>query len=202
MTASVARPAAERRSSTARVSNAARNGRARAAAARATTTATAVAPATRRSTGARQVAAPVRTVERRTPSRRKPVAVQPPTSSARRVVAILGRARFAAYVGVVAFALFAVVASYAYLAQTQFRVSSLQKQQREAQRTYEQLRLDVAELTAPERIVSSAQRLGMIQPERVTYLQVTEPLPTASDPTAAVLSDGWTNVKADLGHQR
>ncbi|MFZ4516167.1 MAG: hypothetical protein ACOYN3_07640 [Acidimicrobiia bacterium] len=114
----------------------------------------------------------------------------------------LVRPRFGVVLMLLALAAFAVVGTYAYLAQMQFRVHTLQSQRAEEQRKYEQLRLEVAGLTAPERIVTSAQRLGMITPQEVTYLQVTEPLPSASDPTAEVLSEGWRNVKGDLARSR
>ena len=107
-----------------------------------------------------------------------------------------------AYVVVFAAALLTVVASYAYMAQQQIQVDRLQAERAAQQRTYEQLRLQVAQLTAPERIIGAAHQLGMITPDQVTYIQVTEPLPAASDPTAAVLSEGWRNVKADLAKPR
>jgi cell division protein FtsL len=111
----------------------------------------------------------------------------------------LRRPGFAAYIVMVAIALLTVVGSYSYMAQQQFRVDKLQKARITEQRKYEQLRLQVAQLTAPERIVNDAEKLGMVTPAQVTYIQVTEPLPAASDPTAEILSDGWQNVKADLG---
>jgi cell division protein FtsL len=111
----------------------------------------------------------------------------------------LRRPGFAAFVLIVAVALLAVVGSYAYIAQQQFQVDKLQKARITEQRKYEQLRLQVAQLTAPERIVGAAQQLGMVTPAQVTYIQITEPLPAASDPTAEILSNGWQNVKADLG---
>lgn len=95
-----------------------------------------------------------------------------------------------------------VVGTYAFLAQTQFQVHQLEVERATEQRKYEQLRLEVAALTAPERIVTAAQRIGMVTPPEVTYLQVTEPLPSASDPTAEVLSEGWRNVKGDLARAR
>lgn len=108
----------------------------------------------------------------------------------------------AAYVVVFAASLLVVVASYAYMAQQQIQVDRMAAERASQQRTYEQLRLKVAQLTAPERIIGAANQLGMITPDHVTYIQVTEPLPAASDPTAAVLSDGWRNVKADLAKPR
>jgi cell division protein FtsL len=112
------------------------------------------------------------------------------------------RAPFALFVSVVAIGLFVIVGSYAYLAQQQFTVDRLQRQRTVEQKRYEQLRLEVAELSAPERIVRSAQQLGMVTPQQVTYIQVTASLPAASDPTAEVLSNGWQNVKADLDKSR
>ena len=118
------------------------------------------------------------------------------------VPAPIRRPHFALFVSVVALGLLAIVGTYAFLAQQQFEVDRLQKQRTAEQKKYEQLRLEVAELSAPERIVNSAQQLGMVTPAQVTYIQVTASLPAASDPTAEVLSDGWQNVKADLDKSR
>lgn len=67
--------------------------------------------------------------------------------------------------------LFALAASHAMLASGQARLDDLTAEVDDAQARYQALRLDVAELEAPDRIVREAQeRLGMVLPSDVTYL--------------------------------
>jgi cell division protein FtsL len=73
----------------------------------------------------------------------------------------------------------ALVALHVLIAENQFRLDNLQQQAAAEQASYEKLRLQVAELEAPARIVSQAEgRLGMVQPASVTYL----PSPSATTP--------------------
>ena len=65
----------------------------------------------------------------------------------------------------------ALVALHVLIAENQFRLDQLQQQASVQQERYEKLRLEVAELEAPARIVSVAEGpLGMRQPGSVTYL--------------------------------
>jgi cell division protein FtsL len=85
----------------------------------------------------------------------------------------IGRPRPRAVVAVVAAVLvvFGVVALHAVLAQRQFALDRLSNQVAAEQQRYESLRLQVAELSAPSRIVSTAEgTLGMRAPASVTYL--------------------------------
>lgn len=67
--------------------------------------------------------------------------------------------------------LFALAAFHAMLASGQARLDELERRVSDAQAQYESLRLEVAELEAPSRIVREAQeRLGMVPPPDVTYL--------------------------------
>ena len=67
--------------------------------------------------------------------------------------------------------LFALAASHAMLASGQARLDDLNREVDDAQARYQSLRLDIAELEAPDRIVREAQeRLGMVPPPDVTYL--------------------------------
>ena len=76
---------------------------------------------------------------------------------------------------VAAFAL-ALVMLHVLIAQAQFRLDGLQREASHQQATYEKLRLSVAQLESPARIVSIAEgELGMQQPGSVTYL----PAPSA-----------------------
>jgi cell division protein FtsL len=64
-----------------------------------------------------------------------------------------------------------LVVLHALIAENQFKLDRLQDQASVAQVQYEKLRLEVAQLEAPARIVSVAEgRLHMVQPGSVTYL--------------------------------
>lgn len=66
------------------------------------------------------------------------------------------------------------------MVQNQSRLDRLDTQVRDQQATYQQLRLQVAQLEAPSRIVAAAsQNLGMVPPPGTTYLT-----PSASDAAA------------------
>jgi cell division protein FtsL len=118
------------------------------------------------------------------------------------------RARlFGVGVGVlVALGLFGIASLHVVLTQGQFRLDRLQSQADQQQARYEQLRLQVAELESPERIVAVAQeRLGMVPPAAVTYLAPSGP--AAKDPTVATprnaqddrgTTTSWTQVKPHL----
>jgi len=74
----------------------------------------------------------------------------------------------------VAAVLMALVALHVLIAENQFKLDNLQQQAAAQQATYEKLRLSVAELESPSRIVSVAEgKLGMQQPGSVTYLPAT-----------------------------
>lgn len=67
--------------------------------------------------------------------------------------------------------LMALVALHVVIAQEQFRLDGLQVKASNEQAAYEKLRLAVAQLESPARIVSVAEgSLGMRQPASVTYL--------------------------------
>ena len=77
--------------------------------------------------------------------------------------------------------LLAIVALHALLSQNQLRLDDLGARTDAAQARYERLRLEVAELESPGRIVAAAQeRLGMVTPPTVTYLT-----PTGADENQA-----------------
>lgn len=67
--------------------------------------------------------------------------------------------------------LMALVALHVLIAQEQFRIDGLQARAATEQATYEKLRLSIAQLESPARIVYLAEgKLGMRQPGSVTYL--------------------------------
>lgn len=60
----------------------------------------------------------------------------------------------------------------ALLVSNQVRLDALEQQVVDAQARHQALRLEVATLEAPERVVSAAtERLGMVAPETITYVQ-------------------------------
>ncbi|MGH9165739.1 MAG: hypothetical protein ACRDZW_09535 [Acidimicrobiales bacterium] len=113
----------------------------------------------------------------------------------------------------VAASLFGLVAAHVLLAQGQFRLQRLDGQADSAQERYERLRLEVANLEAPGRIVAVAQeRLAMVAPAGVTYLSPTGPVTgeTPARAAAAVAPDApddtdttaaWSGVKRQLGRR-
>jgi cell division protein FtsL len=106
--------------------------------------------------------------------------------------------------------LFGLAGVHVLLTEGQFRLERLQTQSDDAQAQYVRLRLEVAQLESPERIVAAAQeRLGMVPPTALTYLTPTGPVsaPASSAPVtppaprsrpAADPTQGWASAKAAL----
>jgi cell division protein FtsL len=114
-------------------------------------------------------------------------------------------------IAIVVFAgMLAVAAVQAFLVQGQIQLDDLDNRVATQQAEYEQVRLDVARLEAPERIVEAAQsHLGMVEPADVTYLtpdRVDAPAPdeddgaTTGEEAAATDDDAgsWSEVKPYL----
>ena len=105
---------------------------------------------------------------------------------------------------IAALCLFGVVVFHVLLTQNQFRLDKLQEQSLERQAEYDRLRLQVAELESPDRIIASAQALGMVSPPKVTYLAPT--IEEAGDLDAPALTadqasggeSSWSTVKPHL----
>ena len=102
--------------------------------------------------------------------------------------------------------IFGAAIFHVLLIQSEFRLDQLNKEAAKEQARYEKLRLDVAQLSAPERIVATAQqRLGMVVPPQVAYLMAPAPQDPGSkgaepdDPAAPSLVGGWEEVKPHLG---
>jgi cell division protein FtsL len=111
-----------------------------------------------------------------------------------RVLVVLG----VAGVGVV---LLSLVAAHVVITQNQFRLEGLQARAEVEQERYERLRLHVAELEAPARIVAAAQeRLGMVPPPGITYLSATgvRSGTVVEQPTPAAETAAWSRVKRQL----
>lgn len=99
-------------------------------------------------------------------------------------------------------ALFAVAVSHALLVESQARLDQLDDEVAEEQTRYEQLRADVAELEAPERIMAEAQGMGMVEPADPVYIQPDRPVEqgseTETDDTDST-DTSWSDVKPILG---
>jgi cell division protein FtsL len=100
--------------------------------------------------------------------------------------------------------LLAIASLHVVLTQGQFQLEKLEEKAAAEQARYEQLRLEVAQLESPERVVAAAQqRLGMIPAPGVTYLSPSGP---ATDAPPARYRDGdvpaegesWARVKPHL----
>lgn len=106
-------------------------------------------------------------------------------------------------------ALLALAGSHAFLVTNQVRIDELQRRVDDAQAHHQALRLQVATLEAPDRIVSVARDdLGMVRPETVTYLRPGAEAPPDPQPPserAAPPDQGgnpapsWGTVKPYLG---
>jgi cell division protein FtsL len=80
-------------------------------------------------------------------------------------------AAVAVVIGALAIVSMGLVALHVLIAEAQFRLDHLQAVAAVQQAQYERLRLDVAQLESPARIVSVAEgKIGMQQPGSVTYL--------------------------------
>jgi cell division protein FtsL len=100
--------------------------------------------------------------------------------------------------------LFGLVAFHVVLTESQLQLDRLQQRAAQQRDEYDRLRLKVAELEAPERVVAVAQqRLGMVSPPGVTYLSPTgvkTGLPQDDVDAHGDEGDGaaWATIKAHL----
>jgi len=121
------------------------------------------------------------------PAERRHLRVIPPDYISAR--ARQKRARRLALLGGVAVAamLFGVVAFHVVLTQNQLNIQHLRSEADAASVKQQQLRLQVAELESPERVVDAAQKLGMVPPATVHYLSpnATGTAPATPTPTTA-----------------
>ncbi len=90
---------------------------------------------------------------------------------------------------------FGLVALHVVSAEKQFQIDRLAAQEQQLQNTYSDLRLQVDVLDTPQRVLSEAQHLGMVQPSSVTFLRVRGGAPATGAPSGP--SD-WTKMKAVL----
>jgi cell division protein FtsL len=127
--------------------------------------------------------------------------VQPNERPRRRLTPAIGVSVFVAVFA----ALLALAAAHAFLVQGQIRLDELSQDVAAEQARYQELRLRVAELESPERIVQVAkERIGMVEPAQILYLTPDEPVPAGDDaaagPSGATPAEeagdiAWTQIK-------
>lgn len=95
------------------------------------------------------------------------------------------------------------VAFHVMLAQGQLRMDQIGRTITVEQNRYEAARLQVDELSAPQRIIDRAKQLGFVEPsDPPTFLSVAGVPPAPADPGARSSSlDDWRKVKPQLGAQ-
>lgn len=97
-------------------------------------------------------------------------------------------------------AVFGLVGFHVFVVQTQFELERLEAEVVQEQEQFERLRLEVARLSSPDRVLGIARdELGMVEPDRVTYLAVRESLPGDESKPAA---RAWAEVKPHLVSRR
>ena len=104
-----------------------------------------------------------------------------------RVVPAAGRRRWGIMATAACAAVFAIMLGLttfqARIAADQLQLDQLDHEVGAAQSRYEQLRLDVARLESPTRVVAAARQLGMVQPGEPVYLS-----PDAADVATAIVA--------------
>lgn len=171
----------------------------------------------RRSDGGRAATARLAAVTAPGPQeapRRAPLRVVPsePAVTRQRSPLALRRRRLLLRIGaglLLALSLLALVSVHVLLTEGQFKLQKLQSDAAEKEARYQQLRLQVAQLEAPQRVVNEAQRRGMVQPPAITYLTPTPQSTATTAPATAgqhqATSGGdatgatsWSTVKPKL----
>ena len=160
------------------------------------------APAPRPGRAQPRQARPVRVVR---PARAEPSTRTGACPRAGRASAAVTRRRLAwGFISLVAAVALAVSACQVLIAQSQFELASLQSDAAAAEDRYDRLRLQVAELESPGRIMATAQeRLGMVPPPGVTYLtpvasESATPDDAPSRPNDEAVAADWSRIKPIL----
>ncbi len=97
---------------------------------------------------------------------------------------------------VLAAAFFLLIYSRIALDRSAFVLQEVNRQMEVEEARYWELRLEAAELQAPERIVARAQEMGLVYPESVETLEV----PGMGSPGTGA-EERWADLKALLGAQ-
>ena len=99
---------------------------------------------------------------------------------------------------------FGLVLVHVQLTTNQLRLVHLQQGADNQEERYLKLRLQVAQLETHERVVATAQHLGMVTPTTITYLTAPAGTPaTAEAPieTAGLPRHGWASTKLNDSRQ-
>lgn len=98
-------------------------------------------------------------------------------------------------------ALVSAVVFHVILAQGQLQLDRMSTQIAKTQHTYESRRLKLAKMSAPERIIGEAERLGLVlPPDPPTYLTVDgAPTPASETEQPSTTLRDWKAVKPHLG---
>ncbi|MFZ4585439.1 MAG: hypothetical protein ACOYNI_09470 [Acidimicrobiia bacterium] len=91
--------------------------------------------------------------------------------------------------------LFFAVALHAEIAAKQTELQRVRAEVTSEQTRNGDLRLQVAQLASPERIIGEAERLGLVNPGLVTYLPSAGP---TAQPESARGANDWSKVKPNL----
>jgi len=91
-------------------------------------------------------------------------------------------------------AFFGLIYSRTALDESAFQLQQIQTQTAEQQERFQQLRLEVARLKSPERIVPAAQDMGLVFPEDVTPVVASGVVVLENND----LEERWTEVKSIL----
>lgn len=102
-------------------------------------------------------------------------------------------------VSVVGLMLFAAVAFNVSLITDQQRITDLEGQAQEAQRTYDRLRVEVDELSAPRRIAARARSLGMVEAGERTWLAPSEGSTVVDTGQETLAMRDYLDIKPYLG---
>jgi cell division protein FtsL len=142
--------------------------------------------------------------------RRVPVAGRRPRPATRRLAGVEARRRVRRVRRMlwccgtlIVCSLIAAVAFHVVLAQSQLQIERLNRETIVEQHRYEQLRLEVARLASPERVVARARELGLVlpaEPSKIVTVPTDPGSPAAASPdsTATTLAESWPKVKPHL----
>ncbi len=119
----------------------------------------------------------MRVIEPSTRKKRGTPAIRVPArSTARRPAEVVSRSPWqstavrTAAIAVAVAGIFMVVVAHVVIDQKQFRIDAMQEQVANAQARQTTLQFRLAQLEAPQKIIASAEALGMVTPSQVTYL--------------------------------
>jgi cell division protein FtsL len=93
-----------------------------------------------------------------------------------------------------------LVSAQALVAQESFRIADLSAEADRLEASYGRLRLEVAELSAPDRIVGAARKAGLVLPEEVEVLRL--PAVGRGPQPSTAAADSVLSLKGVLGGER